>query len=55
MSLAPWALIALVFLVAMAAYGVRVRREFRSDRPAPLESSHAREAVRAAIERRAER
>jgi hypothetical protein len=47
-----WALIGLVFVVAMALFVVRARREVRADRPAPLESSHPREAVRAAIERR---
>jgi hypothetical protein len=44
--------LAVVFVASMVAYGRRVEREARAARPAPLESSTAREAVRAAIERR---
>jgi beta-lactamase regulating signal transducer with metallopeptidase domain len=47
-----WVVLGLVFFGAMASFVIRARREVRADRPAPLESSHPREAVRAAIERR---
>lgn len=48
-----WMLVGLVFLVTMAAFVRHARREIRrGPEPAPLESSHAREAIRAAIERR---
>jgi hypothetical protein len=42
-----------VFVVTMAAFGVRVRREVRAVRVAPLESSGARPAVLSAMERHA--
>lgn len=44
--------VAIVVVVALVALVVVLRRPDPVDEPAPLESNHAREAVRAAIERR---
>jgi heme/copper-type cytochrome/quinol oxidase subunit 2 len=46
-------IVGVVFVAAMALFVRRARREIvESRQPAPLESGRAREAVRAAIERR---